>query len=81
MGKVTLNISMSLDGFIAGPNDDVQQLFKWYFAGEREIPVQGGRMTLKISQESANLLEESINTTGAMVAGRQWNPLVPTSRH
>ena len=71
MGKVTLGISMSLDGFIAGPNDDVQQLFKWYFAGDKEIPVQGGRMTLKISQESANLLEESINTTGAMVAGRR----------
>src|SRR5690349_9172848 len=71
MGKVTLSISMSLDGFIAGPNDDVGQLFKWYFAGEKEIPVQGGRMTLKISQESANLLEEGIRTTGAMVAGRR----------
>lgn len=61
---------MSLDGFIAGPNDDVQHLFKWYFAGDKEIPVQGGRMTLKISRESANLIEESIKTTGAMVAGR-----------
>ena len=70
MGKVTLGISMSLDGFIAGPNDDVQHLFKWYFAGDKEIPVQGGRMTLKISRESANLIEESIKTTGAMVAGR-----------
>ncbi len=31
MGKVITGISMSLDGFIAGPQDDVQQLFKWYF--------------------------------------------------
>jgi dihydrofolate reductase len=70
MGQVILGISMSLDGFIAGPNDDVQQLFKWYFAGDIDIPVQGGRFTLKISPESARVIEESMNTTGAMVAGR-----------
>lgn len=71
MGKVTLGISMSLDGFVAGPNDDVQQVFKWYMSGPREIPVQGGRMTLRVTEESARLLEESFNTTGAMVAGRR----------
>jgi hypothetical protein len=26
MGKVLLDITMSLDGFIAGPNDDVERL-------------------------------------------------------
>jgi dihydrofolate reductase len=71
MGKVITNISMSLDGFIAGPQDDVQQLFKWYFAGTEAFAVQGGRMTLKVSPESAKLLAKSIETTGAMVAGRR----------
>ncbi|GHO99675.1 deaminase [Reticulibacter mediterranei] len=71
MGKVITNISMSLDGFIAGPQDDVQQLFKWYFGGTEAFEVQGGRMTLKVSPESARLLAESIATTGAMVAGRR----------
>lgn len=71
MGKVMLAISMSLDGFIAGPNDDVQHLFKWYFSGPTEIPVQGGRMTLKVSQESAKLLESAAQANGAMVAGRR----------
>lgn len=71
MGKVMLSISMSLDGFIAGPNDDVQHLFKWYFAGDVEFPVQGGRMTLKVSQKSGELLEETMQNTGAMVAGRR----------
>jgi dihydrofolate reductase len=71
MGKVITSISMSLDGFIAGPQDDVQQLFKWYFAGTEAFAVQGGRMTLKVSPESAKLLAESIATTGAMVAGRR----------
>ena len=31
MGKVITGITMSLDGFIAGPGDDVMQIFKWYF--------------------------------------------------
>ena len=30
MGKVGAAFSMSLDGFIAGPNDDMQRLFKGY---------------------------------------------------
>jgi dihydrofolate reductase len=71
MGKVSTGISMSLDGFVAGPNDDVQHLFKWYFGGDTEIPVQGGRFTLKVSSQSAKLIEESAKKTGAMVAGRR----------
>jgi dihydrofolate reductase len=71
VGQVITNVSMSLDGFIAGPQDDVQQLFKWYFAGTEAFEVQGGRMTLKVSPESARLLAESIATTGAMIAGRR----------
>ncbi|WP_202410208.1 hypothetical protein [Pontibacillus yanchengensis] len=42
MGKVVLDISMSLDGFIAGPNDNHKQglgdggeiLHDWLFSGE-----------------------------------------------
>jgi dihydrofolate reductase len=71
MGKVVTGISMSLDGFVAGPGDDVQHLFKWYFSGDTDIPVQGGRMVLKISRKSAAVFEEALRTTGAMVAGRR----------
>jgi dihydrofolate reductase len=88
MGKVSLGISMSLDGFVAGPNHDVSELFKWYFAGDVEIPVQEGRFSLKVSAESAKLLQEAQTANGAMVAGRRdfdlagaWNgtpPFVPT---
>src|SRR5437868_5667895 len=71
MGKVITGITMSLDGFIAGPRDDVSQIFKWYFSGTTEIPIQDGRMALRVSPESAKVLEEAIETTGAMVAGRR----------
>ena len=39
MAKVIFNMSMSLDGYISGPNDDVSQLFNWYFSGDTEFPV------------------------------------------
>jgi dihydrofolate reductase len=71
MGKVITAITMSLDGFIALPDDEVGPLFKWYFSGSTEIPVQDGRMVLKVAPESAALLQEAISTTGAMVAGRR----------
>ncbi len=32
VGKVVAGFSMSLDGFIAGSNDDVQPVFAWMFS-------------------------------------------------
>ena len=71
MGKVVTNITMSLDGFIAGPEDDIQYMFKWYFSGTTDVPMQDGQMVLKVSPKSAELIQEAIRTTGAMVAGRR----------
>ena len=33
MGKVLTHMTMSLDGYIAQPNDDPGELFDWYQAG------------------------------------------------
>jgi len=38
MGKVNAHMSMSLDGFIADPNDGIEQLFGWYFSGDVAVP-------------------------------------------
>jgi dihydrofolate reductase len=88
MGKVILRISMSLDGFVAGPQDDVKHLFKWYFSGNTEIVTHEGRMVLKLSPQSATVVEELRQTSGAMVVGRRvfdlagaWDghpPIAPT---
>jgi hypothetical protein len=53
MSKIIFNTSISLDGFIAGPNHEVNHLFTWYSSGEVEIPEQNGRIILKVSPESA----------------------------
>jgi dihydrofolate reductase len=71
MGKVILRISMSLDGFIAGPQDDLEPLFKWYFSGNTEIVTHDGRRVLKLSPQSARVVEELRQTSGAMVVGRK----------
>jgi len=88
MGKVILRISMSLDGFIAGPQDDLEHLFKWYFSGNTEIATHDGRMLLKLSPQSARVVEQLRQTSGAMVVGRRvfdfagaWDghpPIAPT---
>jgi hypothetical protein len=39
MGRVSTGFSMSLDGFVAGPQDDVSRLFQWMMSGDIEITV------------------------------------------
>jgi dihydrofolate reductase len=79
MGKVTFNMTMSLDGFVAGPNDGPEnglgdggeRLFDWYFNGDTEIPISDGNMVLKVSAQSAKILNDAIERNGAGVWGRR----------
>jgi dihydrofolate reductase len=71
MGKVIASFTMSLDGFIAGPEDEVRQLFKWYNSGDTDFPVPGSDMIFKISQPSAKLLQEVWSQIGVIVTGRR----------
>ncbi|MCB0174549.1 MAG: dihydrofolate reductase family protein [Anaerolineae bacterium] len=79
MGKVVFNITMSLDGFVAGPNDGPEnglgdggdRLFEWYFSGDTEVPISDGQMVLKVSAQSAELLKAAFASYGAGVWGRR----------
>jgi dihydrofolate reductase len=79
MSKVIVELSMSLDGFVAGPNDGPenglgdggQRLFAWYYSGDIAFPLPGTDMVFKISRASAELLQEEWGKLGAMVAGRR----------
>ena len=63
MGKVTTGLSMSLDGFIAGPNDGRERplgeggerLFAWYSSGDTEYGLPGTEMVFRVSPQSAEL--------------------------
>ncbi|MGE5251388.1 MAG: dihydrofolate reductase family protein [Bacteroidota bacterium] len=73
MGNISAGFSMSLDGFIAGPNDDVQRLFAWMTMGDTDLNLSSGDtdFDLKMSSESAEGFEEAIRSTGAIVSGRR----------
>jgi dihydrofolate reductase len=79
MGKVVFNMTMSLDGFVAGPNDNPDNglgdggnaLFNWYFSGDTEVNVSEGTPVLKVSKKSAKILKDSFKTYGAGIWGRR----------
>jgi dihydrofolate reductase len=79
MGKVITELSMSLDGFVTGPNDGPERplgdggerLFKWYYSGDTALPLPGTDMVFTVSRASAELLREEWNAPGAMVVGRR----------
>jgi dihydrofolate reductase len=71
MGKVAIGFSMSLDGFIAGPHDEVDRVFQWYFIGGTDHTVTSGNEEFKMSEGGAELIDEAGKTTGALVTGRR----------
>ena len=79
MGKVATGLSMSLDGFIAGPNDGTGQplgeggerLFAWYSGGDTEYALPGTEMVFRVSEQSAEMLREAHAGMGAFVTGRR----------
>jgi dihydrofolate reductase len=70
VGKVIFYMTVSVDGFVAGPNDEVDRLFRWYFSGDTEIPIPGSP-TLRVSRQSAEVLLDASRSGGAMVTGRR----------
>jgi dihydrofolate reductase len=79
MGKVMSGLTMSLDGFIAAPNDGPEnplgeggmRLFDWYSSGDTEYVVPSGGMAFMVSKQSADLLRETFSSIGAIVTGRR----------
>lgn len=72
MSKVCTGASMSLDGYIAGPNESgFDQLFKWYGNGDVEIPTTKPEMTMRMSAASAEHFRTILDMTGVLVVGRK----------
>jgi len=73
MSKVIALMSMSLDGFVADPDDNPADVFAWYFnSGDVEVPVGGAEpMTFRVSEPSAQHLRNLTSGLGAMLTGRR----------
>jgi len=64
-------MTMSLDGFIALPNDDVGPLFDWYSTGPVETPSASETWSYKTDKLSAETLRQAPQTVGALICGRR----------
>ena len=64
MGKVITHMTMSLDGYIAAPDDNPAELFEWYEAGD--VPVEHanpGMGPFHVDQASADVLRELLGSS------------------
>ena len=71
MSRVIADMSMSLDGFVADPNDGVEHLFGWYGNGAVVTPTANPGVTFRTSPASAHLLQGIVEQVGALVVGRR----------
>jgi dihydrofolate reductase len=71
MSKVIAGFSMSLDGFVADPDDGVGQVFKWYSASGTDAEVTVGDHAIGITREAAESIEEAGRGAGVLVTARR----------
>jgi dihydrofolate reductase len=84
VGIVSMQASMSLDGYIADPSDNVGPLFDWYGNGEVEVRGADPDRVFRVSPASAAYLREAWASAAAGVIGRRlfdhtngWNGRPP----
>jgi dihydrofolate reductase len=84
MSKVFTHMTMSLDGYIAAPDDQPGELFDWYEAGEVSVENPNENVSFDVDEASAEALRELTESVGALVAGRRlfdiadgWNDAHP----
>jgi dihydrofolate reductase len=70
MGHVIADMTMSVDGFIADPDDGMGPLFDWYSEGDVDFTMPGNGMEMHVSEASAGHLQGMVDRLGALVTGR-----------
>lgn len=88
MTRILTGASVSLDGYIAGPNESgFEHLFAWYTAGEVEFPSTHPEIPFRLTQVDHDHLRTMVDQVGAMVVGRRlfdlthgWNGVHPLDR-
>lgn len=71
MGKVITHMTMSLDGFVADPQDRPEELFDWYEMGDVTVPNPNETVSFRVDDAGARVLREMIENCGALVSGRR----------
>ena len=73
MSRLIGVMSMSLDGFVADPDDGVNEVFDWYFSSGDVAVSTGGSdaMTFTMSEASARHVRQLFSELGAVLTGRR----------
>jgi dihydrofolate reductase len=71
VGTVLAEMSMSLDGYVAGLGDRVEALHGWYVDGEVETPSGSDGFAFRTSLASAAVLRDALAHSGALITGRR----------
>jgi dihydrofolate reductase len=72
MGKVAAGATVSLDGYIAGPNESgFEHLFAWFAGGDVGFPSMNPDPRFRLTEPDYRYLSEVVEGTGAFVVGRR----------
>jgi dihydrofolate reductase len=71
MATVVADMSMSLDGYVAGPGDDVTQVFDWILTGDVTLPTANPGMSFQTDAQNAEIWRTALDEVGAVVTGRR----------
>ena len=88
MGRVVSGASVSLDGYIAGPNGSgFEHLFAWYNAGGEAFPSTHPEVPFNLTPPDHRYLKEYVDGAGVLVVGRRlfdqvdgWGGIHPLDR-
>ena len=71
MTRVVMHAVVSVDGFIAHPDDSVGPLFDWYGNGDTEAVVRESGWTFTVSRTSADYVQPFWDAVDVTVIGRR----------
>jgi dihydrofolate reductase len=70
MARVVMQAVVSVDGFIASPDDTVGPLFDWYGNGDIEVSAGASGWTFHVSRASADYVQPFWDAVKVTVIGR-----------
>ena len=81
MGKVRFDISMSLDGYIAGPNDEIAWVMGHGPAGELARKTEEAAGAIIMGRRLYEVASELHQETGGIYGGRYQGPVFVLTNH
>lgn len=70
MARVIMQAVVSVDGYIAYPDDTVGPLFDWYGNGDTELSARASGWTFHVSRASADYVQRFWDAIKVTVIGR-----------